>query len=202
MQTSGQASRLEGTNTAADLVAQLQDFLQQNRANIAALAGEREAAIAAAQAGIQSSFADAQSEYADMRADARQDLIDNKMDMLKLALDIQADQKANRSSSSAASRMEKFYDLLPDQMSDPYRILNKFNDPEVTSLYEKLSGRGSMQRGFTGTEDNRQSLEGNVANMRDWISDVIGDAQWGSMSTEQRNTLVAALLRQLEGMAG
>lgn len=204
MQTSGQASRLEGTNTAADMVAQLQDYLQQNRSAIAALAGEREAAIAAAQAGVQSSFADAQADYADMRSDARQDLIDNKMDLLKLALDIQSDQRDNRSSSSAQSRMEKFYDMLPEQVAGPAQILNKFGDNEVSSLYEKLSGRGSMQRGFTGSREQNtdQTLQGNFANMQDWVSDVIGNQAWAGLSTAQRNALVSALLAQLEGMAG
>lgn len=202
MQTSGQASRLEGTNTAADMYAQLQDYLQQNRSQIASLAGERAAAIAASKAGIQSSFADASADYADMRMDARQDLIDNKMDLLKLALEIKADQKDNRSGGGAQNRIEKFYEMLPDQQAEPFRILNRVDDPTVTNLYQKLSGRGSMQRGFTGSGDNRQTLEGNVANMQDWVSDVIGNDAWGGLSNAQRNALVAALLSQLEGMAG
>lgn len=201
MQTSGQASRLEGTNLAADMYAQLQDYLQANRSQIASLMGERASAIAQAKAGVQSSFADAQSDYASMQADQQQQLIDNKIKLLELALDIQADQRANRKGSNTENRLEEFYDMLPDQIAGPSRLLGSMNDPMVTSLYEELSNTVPMKYGYTGQkqDDTDVTLEGNLANMQRFIQDKIGPAAWNSLSTAQRNALMSALLLQLEG---
>lgn len=202
MQTSGQASRLEGTNTAADMYADLQDYLQANRSQIASLAGERAAAIAQAKAAIQSSFSDAQSDYADMQMGSQQDLIDNKMALLKLALEVQSDQHEGRQSSNANDRLEKFYDMLPDQIAGPSRLLSQMKDPTVTDLYEQLSGTSPMRYGYTGQkqDDTDVPLVDNLANVQNFVRSRIGNDAWGSMSTAQRNALVSALLLQLQGL--
>lgn len=201
MQTTGQASRLEGTNTAADMYAQLQDYLQNNRSAIASLAGERASAIAQAKAAIQGSFADAQADYAGMAADQQQQLFDNRLAMLQLALDIQAKQRANRQNSSTKGLMDDFYDMLPEQMADPSKLLSRMGDDTVSKLYGELSSTTPMKYGYTGQKQDETDvpLVDNMANMQSFVRSRIGDEAWGSLSTAQRNALVAALLLQLQG---
>lgn len=201
MNTSGQAARLEGTNRSADLYAQLQDYLQQNRDQIAALAGERAAALAQAKAGIQSSYMGSQADYADMAMQQQQSLFDNKVKLLELALAAQQAQEEGTGGAEGEDALEEFYSMLPEQIGGPSRILSEMHDPTISKLYEQLSGRPSMQNGYTGNRElgTDQPLVDNYANMQDWVGDALGQDVYAGLSTAQRNALVAALLSQLQG---
>lgn len=196
--TSGKAARLEGVNRSADMYADLQDYLQANRDQIAQLAGERAAAIAQAKAGIQSGFAGAQSDYYDMATEQQQSLFDNKLALLDLA--IQAENQGD-SPVAGEDKLEQFYDMLPPQMAGPSRILSQMDDPTVSGLYEQLSNSSGMQLGYTGDReaDTDVPLVDNLANVQQYASGQVGSDVWGQLTTAQRNAIVAALLSQLQG---
>jgi hypothetical protein len=70
----GKNALLEGTNRRADLVQQLQAFLQENMGKIADLKGQRGQALAANQSSVAKSFGDAQGQAQDASWDRQKDL--------------------------------------------------------------------------------------------------------------------------------
>lgn len=204
--TTGKASRLEGTNRSADLYADLQDYLQQNRSQMAALAGERAAAVAASQAGITNDFYGQQQDYYGMQTEAQQQLFENKLRLLQLAMDAQEEGVGSKAE-------EDFYGMMPEQMSGPGRILSSMGDRSVNNLYKELSASDPMRLGYTtdqnksdkwymygrGGEESQVPLVDNYANMQQYVANTLGPDAWGSLSTAQRNALISALMMQLKG---
>jgi len=195
MNTSGQTSRLEGTNRSADLYAQLQDYLQAHRDQIAELAGQKASALAASNAGITNSFASAQS-------DAQQQLIENKLALLQMAMDAQQQQFKQSTYQPEGQSQQDLYSLLPDQTAGPAAFLSQLGDPTVNKLYSQLSTSGPMGTGYYNSEQDgsMQSLplQGNVANMQTFLQQSLGP-QWNRLTDAERSALVNVLLLQIQG---
>ncbi len=120
MNTSGQTSRLEGTNKAADMYAQLQDYLDLSRSKIGDIAGQRQQALAGSEADIKNTFATASS-------DAQQQMIDNKLALLQLAMNAQNNQQdyslAQQKLAQGGGTQQDYYGMLPDQVGGPAQLL-------------------------------------------------------------------------------
>jgi hypothetical protein len=199
MNTSGMASELEGTNQAADMYGQLQDYLQQNRSQMASLAGERAAAQAAAKAEITGQYASAQG-------DQQQQMIENLMGLYGLGHQAQGDQfdqnlalqELAQKQSGAGSDM---YDLLPDQMGGPAKLLAQFGRPRVNELFNQVSGSNEMATGYfnPGSQPSQQQpLQGNKAAIMQYLQQAFGD-EYNQLPPAAQSTLVAALMMQLQG---
>lgn len=194
----GSNTMLEGTNRAADLYAQLSDYLATNRAKIADLVGQRQAALAQSKASITGDFGQAQME-------AMQNMIDNKMALAQLRMQMQ-NSAADRQSKMAdiyggGGEGGSIFDLFSKQSAGPGALLSQLGDPTVNRLYNSFSDNTSMRLGYyddNGDANNRVPLQGNYAGMMDYIQERLGP-RWNSLSAAQRTALVNALLLQLEG---
>ena len=80
MNRGAQGARLEGTNRSADLLADLQDYLQANRDKIAGLRGDRNRELASNESAVMSSVAE-------MQQSANSDMWDQLMDLANLDMD-------------------------------------------------------------------------------------------------------------------
>lgn len=193
----GSNSMLEGTNRAADLYAQLQDYLATNRAKIADLVGQRQASIAQAKAQITGDFGKAQT-------DAMQNMIDNKMALARLRMEMQnssADRQSKLYGGSGGGDSGSIFDMFAKQSGAPSALLSQLGDPTVNKLYNSFSDNTSMRTGYyddNGNANNRVPLQGNYAGMMDYIQERLGP-RWNQLSAAQRTALVNALLLQLEG---
>lgn len=195
MNTQGTTSRLEGTNKAADMYAQLQDYLQANRSQMASIAGARAAALAAAKSGITSDFSQAQS-------DSQQDLIDNKLKLLQMAMDAQKTEfdQSHWQPKGGNNAEQNFYDMLPKQLSGPQRILDALGSPQVNKLYGELSDSSGMQTGYANFDGRPGGpLQDNYANIKRYVEQMVDPSIWRKLGPGQQQALIAALMQQLHG---
>jgi hypothetical protein len=134
----GKNALLEGTNQRADLVQQLQAFLQQNMGKIADIKGQRGQALAANTASVTKSFGDASNQ-------AGQDTWNKQKDMAQLLLSL----RGQNSKSGASSALPKFA-----QQSS--QILGGTSDPQgIGSVIEGLMGTKEVTRGKFQAKDNQ-----------------------------------------------
>lgn len=116
----GKNALLEGTNRRADLVEQLQAFLQQNLAKIADLKGQRGRALAANANSIASSMGQAQN-------DASEQKWDRSMELAKLLASLQGQQQGGMGDQNSA---------IPSWMKQQSALIG--GDTEVGSLIQDL----------------------------------------------------------------
>jgi len=198
-------TNLEGTNRAADLYSQLQDYLQNNRDKISELAGARAAALAQSKASIQGSYSSQQS-------DALQDMINNKMALAQLRMQMQ-DSKWDRKmdvaglAQAGAGEQDDPYAGLADQSAGPMALLGNYmasggaNAKQVGNLYNDFSDNNSMKLGYYDDDGNANkpvSLQDNYAGMMDYVKERLGP-KWNQLDAGQRSVLINALLLQLKG---
>lgn len=126
----GRNSLLEGTNRRADLVQQLQAFLQQNMGKIADIKGQEGQALAASNASTAKAFADAGSKQQDSSWQRQKDLAG-----LLLSLRGQ-NQKGSSAASSLVPKSDQFAGQLLSTTSDPQGIgsviQQLLTNPQVT----------------------------------------------------------------------
>lgn len=156
----GQNARLEGTNRAADLQSQLQDFLDANRGKIADLRGQRSQALASNESSLASSMSDAQDKaysnlfnqlmsIANLKSQVENTNADNKLARQEFAYKQFQDSLGNGSGSN------KFMDALPSFMSDIGTIVSKANQPKkVKALIDNLLGSREFVQGRFSTGPN------------------------------------------------
>ena len=199
-------TNLEGTNRAADLYSQLQDYLQANRDKITELAGARAAALAQSKASIQGS-------YQQQSQDALQDLINNKMALANLRMqmqDAQWDRKMDLRGLAQAGAGESDsdpFENLADQSAGPMALLGNYmatggpGAKQVGNLYNDFSDNNSMKLGYyddNGDANRPVSLQDNYAGMMDYVKERLGP-KWNQLDAGQRSVLINALLLQLKG---
>lgn len=141
LERGGKNALLEGTNRRADLVQQLQDFLQQNLGKIADIKGRQGQALASNTASIAKSFSAGQG-------DAAQKKFDNGVAIAKLLQSIQSSKSKGGSGSDAM--LPKFmqqYDAAVGQTSDPQGIGALLQ--KVTSSRPFAEGRFEAKNGDT-----------------------------------------------------
>lgn len=128
LQRGGNNALLEGTNRRADLVQQLQAFLQQNMGKIADIKGQRGQALAANSASVAKSFGDA-------AANAQQDNWAKQKDMAGLLLSLRG-QNASQGKSAASAAQQK-----QDQLMEYLKLLSstagQTHDPKTMAQVMK-----------------------------------------------------------------
>lgn len=179
------SSRLEGVNRSADLIANLQDYLAQNRAQIGTIAGEKAQALASAKNELLAGIAQSQS-------DAKSEKFDNTMDVIKWWTDLQsgnADRDLAASQQGAGSDITSLY---PKDMANAMGILGQV--PNIKGSVSDLLQLPELNLGIT-QGGNPQTLD-SYATMRSFLAGL------GKLPTDptEADAMIAALL-QLKGQS-
>lgn len=139
---------LEGTNRAADLYSQLQDFLDANRAKIGELAGQKALAIADLTSKLQNSFTDNTS-------DMQKAYVDNLLEMARIG---QADAEAK---SKSTDEENPFLKSLSPQVGGPYQTFSTLPPDQGTTasqLFAQLQGDPSVINGVWSDYNGKDDL--------------------------------------------
>jgi hypothetical protein len=191
MNSQGRNVNLEGTNRAADLIGQLQDYLQGNRDKIAEIAGQRAQAVAAAKAELGSQFAASQQSSIG-------DAIDNYFQLYGLAFPEQEQQSAENPLAG----------LMPDQLGLPAQILGMADQaaPGTNELFNRLFMGNSedilgIRDGSVGEvpgdgEDNDLDLQDNMSNILMFLSQ---NPEAQTLPPQIQSMLAAAIWQRLHG---
>lgn len=163
-------ARLEGTNAQADMIAQLQSYLMNNRNQIAGLRGDRAQEVAASNMNIESQAAQAAN-------DAQQQTFDNVLKLLGVQTDIENTNQDNQR-ADAEFRWDKKMDRKnlrlkmldsaetgnTDSLAnydpgirDAMSIIAQEQDPndkKATTALWKLFASNAWQDGEVPTDDN------------------------------------------------
>lgn len=143
LQRGGKTALLEGTNKRADLIQQLQDFVQANLGKIADIKGQRGMALASNAQKFAAAGAQNQS-------DARQQTFDNKYKLLDMLNSIAAQKEKSSQGAAQDSAMPKalqWYNELVNSSSDPTGIGQLLT--KVTSGPDFASGQVDLGHGTT-----------------------------------------------------
>lgn len=187
LQRTGQNMELEGRNRAADLLGQLQDYLQGNRAKIGDIAGQRAAALAQAQSQISGSYENNQS-------DILQQVFDNAMAMSKLNMDMQQAQQQGAGENPLEG-------LLPEGMMKSNQLMGMAT-PQLQEIFRGLSDNNSI----VNNQWEGQELSGNLPLLQKYVADHMtkhpddfGGSSWNMLGGADQATLIAALFQLLSG---
>lgn len=198
------SARVEGTNRAADMYAQLEDYLQANRDKIAGVAGQRASALASAKNSILQQAAASQDR-------AAQQLFGNKRAVAEMFLgQYNKDQDRNlalqRLLASAASAQGGGdstvdpYALLPKNQGDAQRLLDKSgSSSDVRNYFNDISNGQEFQLGYAEGDHNTQLPIGNPAVLNAVIKQYLGP-KYAQLSSADQAALLNALIYQAQGV--
>lgn len=149
--TQGTTSRLEGTNRAADMYAQLQDYLEANGNKIGEIAGQRAQALAGAKASIGGA-------YAKQQGDTLGQMIAQKMKLLEMA-------EAHRESMTPEEAENPLAKMFPGMFLS--NQIAEAAPPPVQSAFQELLNDPAMASG----QWNGNNLAGNLPAIQQWLLD-------------------------------
>jgi hypothetical protein len=136
----GKNALLEGTNKRADLVGQLQAFLQENMGKIADIKDQRGQALAANSASVAKSFGDASNQ-------ASNDAWQKQKDLASLLMQFQKGQQTGTGQQSS---------LLPKFAQQSSGLLGATSDPSgIGSVIQQILGQKEVTRGSFKAKDNQ-----------------------------------------------
>lgn len=180
---------LEGTNRSSDLIGQLQDYLQMNRAKIGDIAGQRAQALAQAQSQIQGSFQDNSAQVLNQ-------VFDNALAMANLNM---AMNRANKSQGGNA-----FEDLMPEGLFKSDALMSGAT-PQLQEIFRGLSDNRSIVNN-SWADAGGQELSGNIPLLTKYVADHMtknpqdfGGTSWNTLGPGNQKLLISALAQLLEG---
>lgn len=185
----GMVSQAEGTNRAADLFGDLQDYLQGNRSQIAGLRGEKAMALADARNGLTQSVAASQGDY-------QQDLFENLLKVAGMNLDYM-----NAETAASAAGSEGGFDpmsLLPEGAARSMNLIQAMSGSPVaaqqnTDLLNQLLQSPELIAGELQFENGQTASIDNLATLKKLVQDQIGT----SVPPQQMDTILYALANYL-----
>lgn len=204
-------AKLTGTNRAADLYGDLQDYLQGNRDKIGELRGQQAAAAGAARQSAAASAASAQSDLAAQQYQAHQDLLENQMALLGMKTGLQQqDFENNMSMEELALRAQqmsaqnqpeaplipgfdnRLVEALPDEQRSAL-LMQQFLSPQSGGNLNKLMENPALSSGFYTNEEGQPiPLGGNPLNSQQLLE------QLGMTSSDpQQNYILSQIIAQL-----
>ena len=203
-------ARLIGTNRAADLYGDLQDYLQGNRDKIGELRGQAAAAAGQARQAAAASAASAQSDAYNQQYAAHQDLLKNQMALLGMKTDLQQqDFDNNMSQEELALRLRamtqqdqeeqlvpgfdnRLIEALPDEQRSAL-MLQQFLNPEAGASLGSIMQNPAVRSGFyTNEEGDKIPLGGNPLNSQQLL------AELGMTNSDpQQNFILSQIIAQL-----
>lgn len=203
-----QNAKLTGTNRAADLYGDLQDYLQGNRDKIGELRGQAAAAAGQAKSAAQATALDAQNAGYEREYRAHQDMLGNQMALLGMKTDLQQQDFDNNLSTQelmmrlagqnqAEEPMIPGFDnqlveaLPPEQRSA--LMLQQFLDPASGDVLSQLMQNPALRSGFYESESGEKTpIGGNPLNAEQLM------AELGLTSQDpQQNFILAQIIAQL-----
>ena len=209
----GQNAKLTGTNRAADLFGDLQDYLQGNRDKIGELAGQRAAAVGEARSSAAAQAASAQAASAGQAQAAHQQMFENQMALLGMKTDLQQQDFDNNMSMEelglAVQRMQmegqpnqedqlipgydnRMIEALPPEQRSAL-MLQQFLTPQSGQTLEELMQNPALRTGgFEGKDGQQMTIAGNPLNSEQLM------AQLGLTSGDpKQNYLLSQIIAQL-----
>jgi hypothetical protein len=208
---SGQNAKLTGTNRAADLYGDLQDYLQGNRDKINELRGQASAAAGQAKSAASASASQANSALYDQQYRAHQDMLDNQMALLGMKTGLQQqDFENNMSTQELMMRLaesqrpdpaeqplvpgfdNRLIEALPDEQRSAL-MMQQFLNPESGDALSQLMQNPALRSGFyEDAAGNKIPIGGNPLNAEQLM------AELGlSGSDPQQNFVLAQIIAQL-----
>lgn len=208
----GQNAKLTGTNRAADLFGDLQDYLQGNRDKIGELSGQRAAAVGEARSSAAASAASAQTASAEQAQAAYQQMLENQMALLGMKTDLQQQDFDNNMSmeelSLAVQRMQMEGSQQEEQLIPGYAnnlvealpesernalMLQQYLTPQSGNTLEELMKNPALRTGgYTGEDGQQLTISGNPLNSEQLM------AQLGLTSGDpKQNYLLSQIIAQL-----
>lgn len=191
-----QGARLEGTNRSADLLADLQDFVQGNRDKVASLRGARGHELAQNKSAVMGSVAE-------MQQQADQEMWDRLMDLAGVKMDIensQSDQafRTNELAQKAQQAQSGGGDAFPgaENFGNSQNYLSQLSNPrQGTNLFDQFLSGDEMREGrFQGSNGDLLKLTPYAA--MDLISQM---GQKQGLSPSDINLLRLAVFAQMGG---
>jgi hypothetical protein len=201
-------AKLTGTNRAADLYGDLQDYLQGNRDKISELRGQASAAAGQAKSAASASASQANSEMYDQQYRAHQDMLANQMALLGMKTDLQQQDFDNNMSTQElmmqlAQQEEaeqplvpgfdnRLIEALPDEQRSALMMQQFLNPASVESL-SQLMQNPALRSGFYENESGEKiPIGGNPLNAEQLM------AELGLTSSDpQQNYVLAQIIAQL-----
>lgn len=177
--------RLTGTNRAADLFRDLQDYLQGNRDKISELRGQKSAAIGAAQQEGAAAAASAQSDLYSQQYQAHQDMLQNQMALLGMKTDLQQQDFSNNLSlqelalklqgggadeSPVPGMSEEILDALDPSQRNALILQQQLNPQAGQNLSEAMANPAVRQGFYTDENGQKIPLGGNTMNAEQFLA--------------------------------
>lgn len=154
--TQGTTSRLEGTNRAASMYDQLQDYLEGNQNKIAEIAGQRSAALSSAASQMQGA-----------QSDALADIIAKKMQLLGMAEAHAAQQAETAAANQPENPFDAYQKMFPGQVLGDQ--ISSVAPPEVQVALQQLMNDPAMRTGQWQDGDETLNLANNPAAIQQWL---------------------------------
>lgn len=210
----GQNMKLTGTNRAADLFGDLQDYLQGNRDKIGELRGQQAAAVGQARSAAASQAASAQSQSQAQAMAAHQQMLENQMALLGMKTGLQQQDFDNNLSQEelALKQLQLQLSMRPDSGEQPMipgmddrmlealpdeqrsaLMLQQFLKPESGDVLAQLMQNPALRSGYYTNKDNQQiPLGGNPLNSEQLLAEL-------GLSTNdpQQDFLLSQIIAQL-----
>lgn len=208
----GQNVKLTGTNRAADLYGDLQDYLQGNRDQINELRGQASAAAGSAKSAAAASAASAQSDMYGQQYQAHQDLLSNQMALLGMKTGLQQqDFENNMAEDDFGLKLQqlqmqgqeqeqplvpgfdnRMIEALPPEQRSAL-MLQQFLNPQSGGALANIMKNPALSQGFyTNEQGDKLPLGGNPLNSQQLM------AELGLTSEDpQQNYILSQIIAQL-----